>query len=107
EWELLLRASERTQQPVLRSALGLTSLLSNDATSSATVRRHIVAKCVIECFRGVEGDSPVSKIHRVLAILDRFGTDELNRDILTRHRCNIRYGNFDTAAQQAAFLDEL
>ena len=107
EWELLLRASERTQQPVLRSALGLTELLADGSDGTQRVRKHIVAKCVIECFRGVEGDSPVSKIHRVLSILDRFKSPELNRDILTRHRCNVRYGNFDNATDQTAFLDEL
>ena len=71
------------------------------------MRRHIVAKCVLECFRGVEGDSPVSKIHRVLLILDKFGTAELNRNLLTKHNCNMRFGNFETSTDQTAFLDEL
>lgn len=56
EWELLLRASEKTQQPILRSALGLTSLLGD--TGNTAIREHIVAQCIIECFRGAEGDSP-------------------------------------------------
>ena len=107
EWELLLRASERTQQPVLRSALGLTELLADGSTATQMVRKHIVAKCVIECFRGVEGDSPVSKIHRVLSILDKFGSTELNRNIMTKHRCNVKYGNFENSTDQNAFLDEL
>ena len=58
EWELLLRASERTQQPVLRSALGLTSLLNGDTVVRQTVREHLIAQCVLECFRGVEGGLP-------------------------------------------------
>jgi hypothetical protein len=33
EWELLLRASERTQQPVLRTALGLSTLFSGDGNT--------------------------------------------------------------------------
>ena len=107
EWELLLRASERTQQPVLRSALGLTELLADGSTATQTVRKHIVAKCVIECFRGVEGDSPVSKIHRVSSILDKFSSTELNRDIMTKHQISVTYGNFNSAANQNAFLDEL
>jgi len=107
EWELLLRASERTQQPVLRSALGLTSLLSDSSASDPTLQNHIVAKCVLECFRGVEGDSPVSKIQRVQAILDHFGTDNLNRNILTKYDLDFRFGNFKNAAFQTAFLDEL
>lgn len=75
EWELLLQASEKTQMPVLRTALGLTTLMSAKNAHADEVRRHFVATCITECFRGADGDSPVSKIQRVSALLDRYGVD--------------------------------
>lgn len=103
EWELLLQASERTQLPILRSALGLTSL----SEKQPEVRRHFVASCVVECFRGSDGDSPVSKIQRVSALLDKYGDDQLNRNTLSKHRCNEKFGNFDSPGTLRGFLDEI
>lgn len=107
EWELLLQASERTQLPVLRTALGLTSLLVGNDAKRLTTRQHFVATCVVECFRGADGDSPVSKIQRVSALLEKYGTKALNRGMLAKHRCNEKYGNFDPPGTQKAFLDEV
>jgi len=107
EWELLLQASEKTQVPVLRTALGLTGLLSGDDEKKKEIRRHFVATCIVECFRGSDGDSPVSKIQRVSALLEKYGTPELNRDLLTRFKCNEKFGNFDPPGNQTLFLDEV
>lgn len=106
EWELLLRASERTQQPVLRSALGLTSLFADPSEGSTSIRRHILAMCLQEVFGGVTGDSPVSKAHRMVALLDRFGDNTLNKTLLTRHGFNLKFGNFDGGGAPG-FLDDL
>lgn len=105
EWELLLRASERTQQPILRSALGLTSLLKN--TGNTEAREHIVAQCILECFRGAEGDSPVAKAQRVIAILNKFGTTRLNANILRDNNFNFRFCNFDNGQDSENFLNAL
>lgn len=107
EWELLLQASERTQLPVLRTALGLTSLLVGNDAKRLAIRQHFVATCVVECFRGADGDSPVSKIQRVSALLEKYGTTALNRSMLSKHRCNEKFGNFDPPGTQKAFLDEI
>jgi DNA helicase HerA-like ATPase len=107
EWELLLQASERTQIPVLRMALGLTGLLNGKDDTAADVKRHFVATCIIECFRGSDGDSPVSKIQRVSSLLDKYGTSKLDRTILAKHKCSEKYGNFDFPGTQKAFLDEI
>ena len=107
EWELLLRASERTQQPVLRSALGLTGLLNGSSDVSQAVQEHLVAQCILECFRGVEGDSPVSKAQRVFSILHKFGTQNLGSDILQKHNFNFQYSSFNTGAAMNNFIDEL
>lgn len=79
EWELLLRASERTQQPVLRSALGLVTLFSSEWGNQEALKRlknHILAKCVLYVLNS--GDSSPSKADRVTALLSSFQTAELS-----------------------------
>jgi len=79
EWELLLQASERTQVPVLRMALGLSTLFSNaGAAELNTVRNHILAKCITQILHD-ESSSP-SKHDRIIGILQRFRTKEINTE---------------------------
>lgn len=106
EWELLLQASERTQLPVLRTALGLTSLFHANTPESLALREHFVATCIIECFRGADGDSPVSKFQRVVSLLQKYPTNDLNMALLNRFNPNFQYGNF-SGNNQSAFLDEV
>ncbi|MCR9093124.1 MAG: DUF87 domain-containing protein [bacterium] len=77
EWELLLRASERTQQPVLRAALGLTSLFGAGAEGDLLkIQNHVLALC----FHGIltsEAGSPTKK-DRITGILSAFNTPDLN-----------------------------
>lgn len=105
EWGLLLRASERTQQPILRSTLGLTSLLKN--SKDKEIHEHIVAQCILECFRGTEGDSPVAKAQRIIAILQKFRTNDLNTDILKNNNFNFQYSNFSTEDDHKNFIQTL
>ena len=106
EWELLLQASERTQLPVLRTALGLTSLFHANTPDALALREHFVATCIIECFRGADGDSPVSKFQRVVSLLQKYPTNSLNMALLNRFNPNFQYGNF-SGNNQSAFLDEV
>jgi len=106
EWELLLQASERTQLPVLRTALGLTSLFHANTPAALALREHLVATCIIECFRGADGDSPVSKFQRVVSLLQKYPTKDLNMALLKRFNANFQYGNF-SGNNQSAFLDEV
>ena len=103
EWELLLQASERTQMPILRQGLGFTSMNA----LAPRVKRHFVASCVLECFRGADGDSPVAKIQRVWSLLDKYGDDALNRDTLLQLGCNQQYGNFVPHTNQTVFLEQV
>lgn len=78
EWELLLRASERTQQPVLRSALGLVTLFSTEQVNQAALEKlksHILAKCLLHVLTSSE--SPAAKGDRVKALLSTFQTAAL------------------------------
>jgi DNA helicase HerA-like ATPase len=107
EWELLLQASERTQIPVLRTALGLTSLFGQQTPAATEIKEHFVATCVLECFRGADGDSPVTKFQRVLSLFQRYPTDDLNMDLLQKYGANYQYGNFVPSANLQHFLDEV
>jgi len=77
EWELLLQASEKTQRPILRTALALASLFSKkeDEIIKKT-KNHILATCITLILRD-ETSSP-SKRDRLLAILRKFYTEDIN-----------------------------
>ena len=107
EWELLLQASEKTQLPVLRTALGLTSLFHAKTPEALALREHFVATCIVECFRGADGDSPVSKFQRVVSLLQKYPTADLNMALLNRFGPNTQYGNFTVPNGQANFLAEV
>ena len=106
EWELLLQASERTQVPVLRTALGLTGLFRRSSPESLRIKGHFIATCIIECFRGADGDSPVAKFQRVVSLLQKYPTHDLNTDLLRKYGANYQYGNF-TGGNLEPFLDEI
>lgn len=106
EWELLLQASERTQIPVLRTALGLTGLFRESTPQALAIKEHFIATCIIECFRGADGDSPVAKFQRVVSLLQKYPTADLNTDLLRKYGANYQYGNF-AGGNLAPFLDEV
>jgi hypothetical protein len=106
EWELLLQASERAQIPVLRTALGLTGLFRRTDDGALATKEHFIATCIVECFRGADGDSPVSKFQRVVAILQKYPTADLNVGLLDKYGANYQYGNF-AGGNLTFFLDEV
>jgi hypothetical protein len=92
EWELLLRASERTQQPVLRSALGLVTLFSAEGDHQDAfekLKNHILAKGLLHVLNS--GDSPAAKGDRVKALLSTFQTTTLTLKDLGP-LANVSYG---------------
>ncbi|MFL9998831.1 DUF87 domain-containing protein [Paraburkholderia sediminicola] len=81
EWELLLRASERTQQPVLRTALGLVSLFSGkEKEMLGKTKDHILAKCLLYVLS--TDASPAAKADRIAVLVSTFSTDALNAAVL-------------------------
>ncbi|MER8727571.1 DUF87 domain-containing protein [Mesorhizobium sp. M1027] len=77
EWELLLQASERTQVPILRMALGLSTMFSEaGADDLGGVKNHILAKCITQIMR--DDSSSPSKHDRIVGILQRFNTGKIN-----------------------------
>ena len=88
EWALLLRASERSQQPALRTALGLTTLFPDQAAipdgvvepapqqeGLATLRNHVLAKILISILQS-DASSP-SKSDRIASLVSTFNTPEI------------------------------
>ncbi len=93
EWELLLQASERTQVPILRMALGLATLFGGTADQQLNaIRNHILAKCITQILS--DESPPGAKETRILGILQRFRTVEINSGTVGAAIC-VNYGNMD------------
>lgn len=76
EWELLLQASEKTQRPILRSALAIATLFSKDDTDAIkNTKNHILATCITLILRDESGSA--SKKDRIYSILRKFNTDDI------------------------------
>ena len=102
EWELLLQASERTQVPILRMALGLATLFSAaNAAQLNAVRNHILATCITL----ILGDEtpPGAKQTRIRGILQRFRTAQINTTSII-HMIAIDYGNMPGVTAAIQFL---
>ncbi len=121
EWALLLRASEKSQLPALRTALGLTTLFQETpepeviegegaGDSLKAIRNHVLAK-IIHSILHSDASSP-SKVDRILALLNTFSTDEISKKTVSPG-LTIDFGQFkdgpkqDTSAKNAALLELL
>lgn len=106
EWELLLRASEKTQMPILRNALALARIFSKE--SDKIIKNHILATCIIQCLSGNNDGGSVAQIRRVDCLLNKYGDNGtgLEYNILEKHGCNTQYGNF-SECNEKKFKDEV
>ena len=82
EWELLIQASERTQLPVLRNALGLTSLIRNPGPELDQLKDHVLASCIKGVLRNAEGGGAGGNFQRVYGLLQVYHTTNLPRACL-------------------------
>jgi len=102
EWELLLQASERTQVPVLRMALGLATLFgAANAGQLNAVRNHILATYITL----ILGDEtpPGAKQTRIRGILQRFQTAEINNAKIG-DMIGVSWGNMDGIVAASHYL---
>ena len=81
EWELLLRASEKSQIPVLRTALGLAGLFhkssgQKDSNNIEKIREHIFSKILLSVIRG--SDTTPTKVDRILTIYHNVKRDNFS-----------------------------
>lgn len=102
EWELLLQASERTQLPILRMALGLVSLFGQASGAQLTkIRNHILATCITQ----ILGDEtpPGAKETRIRGILQRFRTAQINAGVLDAD-IKVSFGNMPGLTNAYTYL---
>lgn len=105
EWSLLLQASEKTQQPVLRNALSIAALLEGKEDEMLDFKNHIVAKCCVSIWTASE--SPVSAGHRINALLQSYAEGDLSKTLLSDNGFSFKFGNFDNASKEQAFIESL
>lgn len=86
--------------------MGLTGLFRENTPKALEIKEHFIATCVIECFRGADGDSPVAKFQRVVSLFQKYPTKDLNTNLLKKYGANYQYGNFRDG-NLAPFLDEV
>ena len=108
EWELLLRASERTQKPVLRTALGFTTLFNEqEADRLERTYNHILASCIIYILNS-DSSSP-SKKDQIEALLSTFSKTTIDINEI-RNTIAIDYGEMKALEQLTQtltnYLDE-
>ena len=102
EWELLLRASERTQQPVLRTALGLATLFSDARGEQLRiVQNHILASCILYILQS-DASSP-TKTDRISAVVSTLHTNEIDLESI-RRMIDIDYGQMGDVDGLTSFL---
>ena len=103
EWELLLRASDRTQKPVLRTALGLTTLFATgEDKSRASLKNHIIASC-FRCILQSDNNS-AAKANRMTSLLASYSTDKLNPKTV-QALLGVHYGDLARLNELNSLLD--
>ena len=103
EWEMLLRASDKTQRPILRAALGLTSLFAIDDDSLSVLKNHILASAITAILSS--SDSATSSAGRIQGLTLSFMTGELCRTTL-RPLMRLNFGQWADEEKLADYLAE-
>ena len=88
EWALLLHASERTQLPILRNGINLMKMFKSDEGNVNRIKNHILYLCLLHIFR--DGTSPAATKDRIIAILSKFNTSEINLDVTVDNGVSLR-----------------
>lgn len=124
EWALLLRASERSQQPALRTALGLTTLFADQNVNPdvvvepadvvvapvpqhdvlATLRNHVLAKILLSILQS-DASSP-SKSDRMTSLISTFNTPEITV-LRLRQAVGVNFGQLADAQGLTEHLTNL
>ncbi|MFT4147766.1 MAG: DUF87 domain-containing protein [Micrococcaceae bacterium] len=103
EWELLLQASDRVQRPVLRNALGLTTLFApEDSKKYSDIRNHILASCMLQILFDSENDTAAkARIQGLLSVYSFEGTiptqnggNQVNPRAYLSDQLVLNYGSF-------------
>lgn len=100
EWELLLQASSLVQRPILRNALGLTSLFASNVRQDLNqLQDHILASCLL--FLLMDSENATAADSRIKGLLNfhelkTIGSDEITSLLV------VDYGKFKESGLKQA-----
>lgn len=105
EWAMLLRASDRTQLPVLRMALGLTSLFSSHKSEKQNpevdaLKSHLLGTAVLTVLQ--QADGALSAVTRIRGMLANYSSTDFSRDTVDNFLA-VSYGQMSRQDALAAF----
>ncbi len=108
DWAILLHASEKTQIPILKRAIGIAKIFYDEDKENDNVKNHILASTLIGIFNS--SDTSPSKHDKLVAILTKFNTNEISLDSefegkSFRNSMKINFGNFAALEQTMQFLN--
>lgn len=105
EWELLLQASDRVQRPVLRNALGLTTLFAQqDLHEYSGLRDHILASCLLQILFDSENDTAAKA--RIQGLLNVYSFTRIQPDIKGKPIDSKKFFNDHLALSFGSFSDQ-
>lgn len=102
EWELLLRASDRTQRPVLRTALGLTSLFADGGNDLEKTKNHVLASTMQSILSTSESDT--ASAGRLAGLVSSFETTQISRAEIEKLTA-VNFGKFTKREELVALFD--
>lgn len=79
DWAILLHASEKTQLPVLKRAIDIARIFYDKNNQDENLKNHILASTLLGIINS--SDSSPSKSDKMVAILTKFGTNEINTTV--------------------------
>lgn len=79
DWAILLHASEKTQLPVLKRAIDIARIFYDKDNQDENLKNHILASTLLGIINS--SDSSPSKSDKMVAILTKFGTNEINTTV--------------------------
>ena len=110
DWATLLHASEKTQMPVLKRAIDIARVFYNNDAPNTDLKNHILASTLLGIIQS--SDTSPSKSDKLKAIVTKFGTDEINMDVILpnsktlRMSISVNYGNMPDEEVVINFLND-
>lgn len=111
DWAIMLRATEKTQLPVLHRAVDIAKVFYDDENHDDEIKNHILASTLLGIINS--SDSSPSKADKLKAIIMQFKTNEINMHInvpgtsKSLGRCiEVSYGSMNDIDEVTEMLQE-
>lgn len=108
DWAILLRATEKTQIPILKRAIDIARNFFDPGNTDSLVKNHILASALVGIFNS--SDSSPSKADKIISVLTTFHTTEICLDTVINDTTTLRdtiridYGKMTKEENAIAFL---